>query len=217
MPTNLQGLEALSGRQKEVLRLTAQHLQAKEIARKLNITERTVRAHTESARHRLGAATSREAVRIFMAHEAGAAIVKNDQWSSTPISETPSDAPLSGHEQALSTPQRIHDDQLHTLGVGLANAGNAEQTPAYSGRDRDLENHEPGFRPGESDFQYGSGRRLVDGRWDEFRGRLKSLSTYQWLGLIFFIGILLPLAAGVLIQAAHATFEGFQLLHAKPG
>ncbi len=53
-------LATLTARQKEILRLVAQNLQAKEIARELGISERAVKTHTDAARRRLGVATSRE-------------------------------------------------------------------------------------------------------------------------------------------------------------
>lgn len=63
------GVDSLSRRQKEILRLVARHHQIKEIARLLNISEATVRTHTEEARRRLGAATSREAAIALLRHE----------------------------------------------------------------------------------------------------------------------------------------------------
>lgn len=220
MPTDVKGIDALSDRQKEVLRLTATHLQAKEIARKLNITERTVRAHTEGARKKLGAATSREAVRIFMANDTDAPIVKNDQWPSRPIAETVSVASLSGHEQALyptTTAQRNHDDQFPPLGNGLADAGSTWQAPAYRGRDRDLENAQSDTWSGESDFQPGSRRRVSDGRWDAFRGRLETSSPLQWLGLVLLVSILFPLILAVLVQSATGALQVLQSLNASAG
>lgn len=65
------GVDSLSKRQKEILRLVARHHQVKEIARLLNISEATVRTHTEEARRRLGAATSREAAIVLLRHESG--------------------------------------------------------------------------------------------------------------------------------------------------
>lgn len=200
MSTTLQGVRSLSERQKEVLRLTAKHFAAKEIARTLNITERTVRAHTESARQRLGAATSREAVRILLAHEADHAIGKNDQWASTPIAGEAADAPELGHEQAIPSPSAIrrnHDDQLQASGVGLANAGHARQAPAYPDRDRDLENDEPDRRSGEGRVQHGRHGGLADGRWGALRRRLKTLPAIQVLGLVVIASILLVLIAGM--------------------
>lgn len=65
------GVDSLSKRQKEILRLVARHHQVKEIARLLSISEATVRTHTEEARRRLGAATSREAAIVLLRHESG--------------------------------------------------------------------------------------------------------------------------------------------------
>lgn len=63
------GIESLSNRQKEILRLIGQHYQMKEIARILNVSVSTVRTHTEEARRRLGVATSREAALILLREE----------------------------------------------------------------------------------------------------------------------------------------------------
>ncbi len=65
------GVEALSERQKEILRLMAKHLQAKEVAFILKISRHTVDTHTEEARRRLGVATSREAARLLSDYENG--------------------------------------------------------------------------------------------------------------------------------------------------
>lgn len=55
MPTTVPGIDALSERQKEVLRLTARHHQVKEIAHLLKISENTVKTHLIETRRRLGA------------------------------------------------------------------------------------------------------------------------------------------------------------------
>lgn len=200
MPTTLQGIESLSERQKEVLRLTAKHMAAKEVARTLNITERTVRAHTESARQRLGAATSREAVRILLAHEADQAIGRNDQWASPPIAEAAAGKPGLGHEQTLHPPtasQRNHDDQLQSSGVSLENARLAQQAGTYPGRDRHFEDTQPDLRAREGTLQSGRGDSVSDGRWGQFRRRLKTLPAIQVLGLIVIAALLLVLIAGM--------------------
>ncbi|EGF92344.1 bacterial regulatory protein, luxR family protein [Asticcacaulis biprosthecium C19] len=69
------GIETLSERQKQVLRLVAQNHQAKEIARLLGISESTVKTHMEEGRRRLGIATSREAARYLAAQESASAPV----------------------------------------------------------------------------------------------------------------------------------------------
>lgn len=65
------GVESLTNRQREILRLVARHHQTKQIARILKISEATVRTHTEEARRRLSAASSREAAIVLLRHESG--------------------------------------------------------------------------------------------------------------------------------------------------
>jgi len=69
---------ALSERQRDVLRLVAEHLHSKEIARRLGISSHTVDTHVFSARERLGAASRRDAALLFVAWEAANGL-PNDQ------------------------------------------------------------------------------------------------------------------------------------------
>jgi DNA-binding CsgD family transcriptional regulator len=62
---------ALSQRQRECLRLVAQGLEAKEIARVLGISDQTVKNHLGAARATLGTARSITAARLLVAAEAG--------------------------------------------------------------------------------------------------------------------------------------------------
>ncbi len=64
------GLERLTPRERDCLRLVARHLQSKEIARRLNISEHTVDGYLREACRRLGASNRREAARRFADHEA---------------------------------------------------------------------------------------------------------------------------------------------------
>jgi DNA-binding NarL/FixJ family response regulator len=60
------GTERLSGREREVLALLAQGAANKEIARHLNITERTVKAHVTSIFTKLGVSSRAEAVAVAL-------------------------------------------------------------------------------------------------------------------------------------------------------
>ncbi|MDC7685028.1 helix-turn-helix transcriptional regulator [Asticcacaulis sp. BYS171W] len=95
---NPSGVEKLSARQKEILRLVAQNHQAKEIARLLDIGERTVKTHTEAARERLGVATSRDAARLLVAYEAQATpqtgVGRDDRGAARPIPDAADPAKL---------------------------------------------------------------------------------------------------------------------------
>jgi DNA-binding CsgD family transcriptional regulator len=60
------GLAALSPRQKECLRLTAELKSSKEIGRELNMSQKTVDTHIAAAIKALGATNRRDAARIFV-------------------------------------------------------------------------------------------------------------------------------------------------------
>lgn len=201
MPTTLQGIGALSERQKEVLRLTARHHQVKEIARLLKISENTVKTHLIETRRRLGGVTTKQAVRLLLAQEENVGIIPEGGDPKEVIPSAAGAMPEWLHEQALyptTTPQRNHDDQLPGSGNSLADVGLAGQAPTYRGRDRDLENVPPNTWSGESDLQHGRYRGVSDGRWDEFRRKLKDLPAIQLLGLIVIAAIALALMAGML-------------------
>lgn len=62
-------LQQLTPREKECLRLAAQHLSSKEIARKLAVSPHTVNGHIDEARRKMGVATRRDAARILLEAE----------------------------------------------------------------------------------------------------------------------------------------------------
>jgi len=107
------GVGSLSKRQKEILRLVARHHQVKEIARLLNISEATVRTHTEEARRRLGAATSREAAIVLLRHESGDGSLSEQVLLPDLLPGRSEDASESGESRAEPapkmdlTPQRV--------------------------------------------------------------------------------------------------------------
>ncbi|MBI1405619.1 MAG: hypothetical protein GC145_05790 [Caulobacter sp.] len=63
------GLERLTERERQVLRLVYEHLNSKEIGRKLGIADHTVVNHLRKARERLGVTTRFEAARLLRAAE----------------------------------------------------------------------------------------------------------------------------------------------------
>ena len=58
-------IERLTPRERECLRLVAEHLHSKEIARRLSISQHTVDGHLNEARRRLGVASRRDAARLL--------------------------------------------------------------------------------------------------------------------------------------------------------
>ncbi|ESQ93098.1 hypothetical protein ABAC460_02240 [Asticcacaulis sp. AC460] len=114
------GIETLSERQKQVLRLVGQNHQAKEIARLLDISESTVKTHMEEGRRRLGIATSREAARFLMAQESGTAIPLQRGYPSGRMDQPAADASVSPQADPLpvrppETPAQTFAERLRRL------------------------------------------------------------------------------------------------------
>jgi DNA-binding CsgD family transcriptional regulator len=216
------GVDALSERQKEILRLIAQHLQAKEIARVLKISESTVKTHTDAARKRLGVATSRDAARLVIEHDIasglwvkgpmGTPIPLEGGWPPRPMAHGPADASSSGHEQALHTEITLLDGPLERSGDSLAHAGLPGQAGSYRAHpERRADDHDQ-RRSGEGGLYDDRRDGLADGRPGAGRGPalerwLTELNPLQWLGLIVLAAILLPLLGGVLIEAVFTTMQ----------
>jgi DNA-binding CsgD family transcriptional regulator len=217
MPVGLQSVELLSDRQKEILRLVAKHYQAKEIARLLNISEHTVKTHTDEARRRLDVPTSRQAARLLAEYEGVTALPLDEPPPAMGMPQAPAMAPVSGYEQALSPPRTIHDDQLSGTGNSLGNAGGSQQVRRHQRLGGNRTPVEQNLQPHEGAAYLAGDDSLAGGRWDEFTGRLKTLSLPQWLGLIVLVSILFPLTLGILVQAATNALSVFQTLHAAAG
>ncbi len=63
LPDQADGLERLTERERECLRLVDRHMSSKEIARELGLSKHTVDWHLDKARRRLGAADRYDAAR----------------------------------------------------------------------------------------------------------------------------------------------------------
>lgn len=214
-------VEALSERQKEILRLIAQHLQAKEVARMLDISESTVKTHTDAARRRLGVASSRDAAKMLVAYETngagGKAIPPEGGWPPRPIADPA--APMSGldHEYALPSERTILPGPLERPRDRLADAGSTRQAGADRGHASDAADVGQERRQREGDLYDGRGDRVADGRWGGFERWLKSLNTVQWLGLIVLTGFLLMLVTGGMIEAAVGTMQAIKEFRHQAG
>lgn len=73
LPGQAEGLDRLTERERECLRLVDRHMSSKEIARELGLSKHTVDWHLDKARRRLGAADRYDAARrVFdRAHQGG--------------------------------------------------------------------------------------------------------------------------------------------------
>lgn len=205
----------LSLRQKEILRLIAGHMQAKEVAIALNISEHTVRTHTVSARRKLGVATSRDAARLLLAYErtnsAASDIIDDECNSSSMIDEGGAVAPDLAHEQDIPPHRKIpserglHDPQLEGPGSSARVGSGAGEVRQYT-RDgwRPSGTQQPG-RASADRPDHGGGHSLADGWWFRFKVRLKRLNALQWLG----VTLLLSAAMGILMGAFLAISLGY--------
>ncbi len=215
---------ALSQRQKEILRLISKHLQAKEVARLLNISERTVKTHTNAARKRLGVATSRDAARLLIQHEAtvphaivSKAIVLEGLGPSRTIDERLDDLSLSTHEQAILSERVALLNAMERSGDRVAHAGDAEQAGPYQGYAQGRSGAQPNDGPGSGGVHYDRGNSLADRRWAGFERRLASLNAFQWLGLIALVGVFAAVLVGGLITTSLGALEAIEAIHRQAG
>jgi DNA-binding CsgD family transcriptional regulator len=119
----------LTEKQFDALDLAARHLNTKQIARDLAISPRTVQAHLDAARQRLGVATRAEAVQLLLDTPSA------DTCSATPIvdqapelAETPSPrGTFEFHDAAafrepapwVEAPRSLSDIEPRHLGKGM--------------------------------------------------------------------------------------------------
>lgn len=228
------GIETLTERQKEILRLISQHLQAKEVARALNISERTVKTHTDAARKRLGVTSSRDAARLLAAHESAnpasppvpsppvpSPLLPKGRWPSRPIGEPADGMSISAHEQtphpAPASDRPARDGALERSGDGVADAGDAGQAGAGDRDGRRGAGTQLVGDLGEGSVHNDRGNRLVDRRWAGFERRLAALNAIQWLGLIAIVGVLAAVLVGGLIAASLGTMEAIEDMHRQIG
>ncbi|EGF91740.1 bacterial regulatory protein, luxR family protein [Asticcacaulis biprosthecium C19] len=111
------GTEQLSARQKEILRLVAAHFERKEIARLLNISPHTVKAHIDAARKRLGVATDRQAARL-LAEKEGAMILASPVVAAPDVAGNPHG--LAERLKRLNMLQVLGAIVLLAIGLALA-------------------------------------------------------------------------------------------------
>jgi len=210
-------IETLSPRQKEILRLITQHHQGKEVARLLNISESTVKTHTDAARRRLGVATSRDAARLLAAYEAQTSILPDGGYPSRGIGEQSGDGPVLAHEHTLSSERTILPGALERSGDSLENVGSTRAAIAGRGDATYGTSDRQERWTGKSRLHDDRGDRLADRRWGKFERRLEAISVWQWFGLIAITGVLLPLVGGVLIESAMVTLRAIHEFKSHTG
>jgi DNA-binding CsgD family transcriptional regulator len=234
------GIENLTERQKQVLRLIARHQQAKEIARALNIAVPTVKDHVSVARRHLGVSSSRKAALILADYEARFGTIPEPATRTIPepaletILEAPvgtipeechpsgrmgdasDDAQDLAHEPELLSERRLSDNQPTRSGNSVEYVSRPGQAAASAGRPEHSSGTEQAAWAGEGRLHYGFSHGMADGRLSTggFRvwltGRLKSLNVWQCCVSIASIAITLTFIAVVLLAGGAATVQGIQ-------
>ncbi len=217
MPTRHAQIDRLSKRQKEILRLIGQHMQAKEVALKLKIRETTVRTHTEEARRRLGVSTSREAAQLLLDYEQREALLNRRGPLSLRIAELTAKGTQSQHEQDLRSERTLSNGPMDGSGTSLDDARISGKAASDSRHDRNRQNARPVLQSGTRGFQYGRRHRLADRRWALFERRLASIKLWQWFGYGFLAAVTLTASAGALLQGAISMFGIFHELQRHSG
>ncbi len=207
--------DALTPRERECLRLVAQHHRSKEIARLLNISKSTVDKHIDSARDRLGAPDRRTAALALAAHEMSMGILYPSDPDPIPARGHPPSTealfasqagPLSDEFDAGSTTalQPGVPGQLDSAGVGAEPVGQ----PRQGGSDRD-----GGFGPAQDAVVGSAGKAagpdpqrhgVADfGRYLLGRGGADELTSFRVLTRIAGMAIVGSLLLGGVLMGAH--------------
>ncbi|ESQ77336.1 response regulator transcription factor [Asticcacaulis sp. YBE204] len=184
---NPSGVEKLSARQKEILRLVAQNHQAKEIARLLDIGERTVKTHTEAARERLGVATSRDAARLLAAYEA--------QTGTQPPPQTG----VGRDDRGAARPIPADNDiaKLPPAAEGAGPSGDGARDMSHSRAVPDI------------------GIPETSGKYSRLQAYLTRLNPVQWIGLILVLALISTFLVSGLLIAAVGMIEAIEHVVAR--
>ncbi len=212
MVGNPDGIQLLTERQKQVLRLIARHMQEKEIARELKISVPTVKDHAAMARRHLRVDTTRKAALMLVEFEGGATIPGVGYASGTVANGTPV-GQVSDHGTRFYPQRHLHDHQLQRAGNGLADDGDAGQADTPRRYPVDGAAPEPapwtaegpvphGFRHGLAD-----GGRVHPGPWARFRQWLKDLPAIAWIGLVIGVAAMSLVLAAVFFSLLLGCLE----------
>jgi DNA-binding CsgD family transcriptional regulator len=210
-------VEELSVRQKEILRLIAKHFERKEIARRLNISAHTVKAHIDAARKRLGVGTDRQAARFLAEYEAAHPPTFLGQSLPEVMAEPAETNADLGHEQDLRPERRVHDDHLERVGDSHAYAGVTRQTSGRGGLSSDGSSPLSDAWTGEGSFQFGGIGGVADDRWRWLTGRGERRNIAQSVGIVILLAIGLAIAFVVLVGGGATTMQAIQNLTGQTG
>jgi len=217
-----QGFERLTPREREILRLIAQHRQGKEIARLLRLSPKTVEMHVLSARRRVGGLGRRDAALAFIAWETDPG---NDYRKQSAQLATAA-APVFSRSNSESS----HDETFHPNADPTASLLHSELAIVGRGPDpdgRDARTGSPGHgnglgaaqgpgggRPAEQAAFAGAGGHGLPGRRhaaaEHGRSWRDDLTPVQWLGLILAVAALGGVLLGMVTMGAHEFLYALQ-------
>ena len=230
-PADSLGFEKLTPREREILRLIAQHQRSKEIARLLSLSPKTVEMHVLSARRRLAGMPRRDAALAFVAWEQtpGSPDPGNDYRRQSPdlaveleqVSPGFNSGSGHGHERQLTQDGPFGRSQFSVLHRELEVAGRGPDPDGGHSR-AGAPGAGDGFGAAQGAGGWGSsveaaaagarGDGLPVGRQsDQVRTRggwRHDLTPAQWMGLI----LVSALAAGVLLSVV--TMGAHEFLYA---
>ncbi|WP_126424278.1 helix-turn-helix domain-containing protein [Asticcacaulis excentricus] len=220
-------LASLTQRQKEVMRLIARHYRDKEIARILNISEHTARAHADAVRDKLGGISRREAARFLSDHADVLGIPPEREYQSSGIAQTGHEPSSCGHPSPIGDtddhPHASLDAPLPTVGhdavgahrdraqiPGSAREGASDQRDAF-GDPAGIPNH-----AGEARLYPDLSLRLAHGR-DGVHGWLAQLNLLQWTLLTLGLTLCVVLIIGGVMGALIGIFQAIRELSGQTG
>jgi DNA-binding CsgD family transcriptional regulator len=179
-------LERLTPRERECLRLVAQHLSSKEIARRLGLSQHTVDGHLHEARRKLGVPTRRDAVRILLESEGGESPPPN--WGGQSAAQVP-----SAHGASSGGPPPVLGGQPTSVAAAPTLAS------TWPSASRSNDDHDPHFIPAD-----GARPGAAAAGTGSVRGLLRhELTPPQRLAAIVVIAAVSALVLTLLLLGAH--------------
>ncbi|WP_189489221.1 response regulator transcription factor [Asticcacaulis endophyticus] len=211
------GVDALTDRQKEILKLISQGYQQKEIANKLGLEISTIKGHAEEARFKLSASTTRIAARIYVNHTP----LQKAGGAQSTIEITNAHSHTNSHEHANLYIERTqpHHNEVRSF-------------ESHSGSDAIIQaqrSHLNGGSRIHRDEERGGGiSRFPSSIWVDGLGelrrwiaglirRLKTSSPTHWLASILVLAILIPVVAALLMGAAMVVLQGIYEIKSSIG
>ena len=216
------GFERLTPREREILRLIAQHRQGKEIARLLRLSPKTVEMHVLSARRRVGGLGRRDAALAFVAWETdpGNDYRKQSATLATTGAEVFSRSNSeSSHDETFhagsDTAASILHSQLAVAGRGIDPHGRDARAGAVgAGNGVGVAQGPGGGGSAQQAAAPGAGGDGLPGRRhapaESGRSWRHDLTPLQWLGLILVVAALGGILLGMVTMGAHEFLYALQ-------